>query len=418
MPYNQEFKEFKNYYELGLVVHKIQEKLKQETGLTFQLYSDEATSNEIWEILGEDLEQKKESVQLITHLFDCIETNIISSTHTDKEQEFIIKPRIPNSVFYYPEYKVALFQVILYHNHGELHHAYVLGYDDDCMTKFLQYVLKRRREYIRNHITVFTDTQHGVESTKEKITTLVTREDVFLEESIKKQIYRSIDEFFLKSGEFFHKYNIPYKRGILLYGKPGNGKTTLVKSIANSITSPVAYWQITEYTSSYSIQEVFGTIAKMTPMVLVIEDIDSMPEDVRSVFLNMLDGATSKEGIFLIGTTNYPEKIDPALINRAGRFDRAYEIKIPTEEMRYKYLLKKKIDDIISTSELADLAARTEEFSYAQLNEIYNAIALQWHYDGEVDLEQLCNELHLDNKKSKKQSWNSNGDTSPVGFNF
>jgi SpoVK/Ycf46/Vps4 family AAA+-type ATPase len=57
-------------------------------------------------------------------------------------------------------------------------------------------------------------------------------------------------------------------------------------------------------------------------MVLVIEDIDSMPEGVRSYFLNTLDGVTSKEGIFLIGTTNYPEKIDPGLMNRGGRFDR------------------------------------------------------------------------------------------------
>ncbi|MFK4996941.1 ATP-binding protein [Bacillus sp. N9] len=84
----------------------------------------------------------------------------------------------------------------------------------------------------------------------------------------------------------------------------------------------------------------------MAPMVLVIEDIDSMPESVRSVFLNTLDGATSKEGIFLIGTTNYPERIDPALINRAGRFDRAYEIKKPTEKLRMQYLLNKKWNDL------------------------------------------------------------------------
>lgn len=53
----------------------------------------------------------------------------------------------------------------------------------------------------------------------------------------------------------------------------------------------------------------------------LIEDIDSMPASCRSYFLNTLDGATSKEGMYLIGTTNYPEKIDPALMNRAGRFE-------------------------------------------------------------------------------------------------
>lgn len=56
------------------------------------------------------------------------------------------------------------------------------------------------------------------------------------------------------------------------------------------------YWQITEYTSSESVNEVFEAAARLAPMVLVIEDIDSMPQEVRSFFLNTLDGATSKEG--------------------------------------------------------------------------------------------------------------------------
>ncbi len=84
-----------------------------------------------------------------------------------------------------------------------------------------------------------------------------------------------------------------------------------MKSIAGSIDAPVAYWQITEFTSSETIEEVIQAARRLAPAVLVIEDIDSMPEDVRSFFLNTLDGATSKEGLFLIGTTNYPEEIDP-----------------------------------------------------------------------------------------------------------
>ncbi|MGO4886208.1 ATP-binding protein [Anaerobacillus sp. MEB173] len=405
-----------NYYEYGFVINSIKKKLFQEFGFEFKMYADEETTNEIWEILEEDLQSNKNEVNLISYIFDGIETSTISSNHTQEKLELLIKPRITNSLYYYPNYNVALVRTPIFQSHSEMNHDFILAKDNNCMVEFLDYILVRKREYIRNHVTVFTDTEDGVDSKKEKITTMVTRDEVFLEENLKKEIYRSIDEFFSKSGSFFKTYNIPYKRGILLYGKPGNGKTTLVKSIANSIMDPVAYWQITEFTSSYSIHEVFSTVAKMAPMVLVIEDIDSMPEDVRSVFLNTLDGATSKEGIFLIGTTNYPEKIDPALINRAGRFDRAYEIKLPTEDLRYRYLLKKEIDQFISSENIEKVVRETKGFSFAQLNELYTSIALQWHYDRKVNIDLLCSELQSDNKNNKKRIWDSEQESNNVGF--
>lgn len=405
-----------NYYEYGFVVNKIKEALCNEFGFEFKMYADEETTNEIWEILDEDLRDNRTEITLISHIYDTVETSTISSTHTQEKLELIIKPRVTNALYYYPTFEVALCQIPVYQSHSEMNHDFIFAKNDESLLNFLEYVLKRKREYIKNYVTVFTDTQDGVDTKKDKITSLVTREDVFLEENLKKEIYRSIDEFFAESGGFFKKYNIPYKRGVLLYGKPGNGKTTLVKSIANSISAPVAYWQITEYTSSYSIDEVFTTVAKMAPMVLVIEDIDSMPEDVRSVFLNTLDGAISKEGIFLIGTTNYPDKIDPALINRAGRFDRAYEIKLPTEELRYSYLLKKEVDQFITLEELQMVVSATKDFSFAQLNELYTSIALQWHYDQHVDIEFICADLQSDNNKNKKRSWDTENESPGVGF--
>ncbi|OIK17270.1 ATPase [Bacillus sp. MUM 116] len=403
------------YYDYGKMISSIQKKLFDELDIDFQLYSDEDTSNEIWDILEEDLKEKSQEVQLISYIYKEGETKTISSIHTDKAMELIIKPRITNGLYYYPAYGVALSRVVIFQSDGERDRDFIFAQNDASLVSFLQYVLKRKREYIKNYVTVFTDTDDGVETEIESITSMVSREDVFLEESLKKEIYRSIDQFFSESGSFFKTYDIPYKRGILLYGKPGNGKTTLVKSIASSIHAPVAYWQITEFTSSYTIKEVFTSVLKLTPMVLVIEDIDSMPSNVRSVFLNVLDGATSREGIFLIGTTNYPEKIDPALMNRSGRFDRAYEIKVPNKELRYKYLINKKIDQILDEVEIQQVVEATKEFSYAQLNELYTSIALEWHYDQTVDVTRICADLKNAQQKQQKKSWEE--PTAPsIGF--
>lgn len=408
--------EIEGFYDYGYVVHRITSLLEEKYGFVFHKYADDETSNELWEVLEEDLELYPDTVDVVSYIFDGIETRTISSNHCDKHLEFLIKPRITNTVYYYPAFQVALARSPIFMIHSETTHDFILAKTNDCLIAFLNYIIKRKREYTKNYVTVFTDTENGIDNSKEKITSFVTRNEVFLEETLKKEIYRSIDEFFTESGSFFQTYNIPYKRGILLYGKPGNGKTTLVKSIANSITAPVAYWQITEHTSSYSVHEVFSTVNRMTPMVLVIEDIDSMPVEVRSVFLNTLDGATSKEGIFLIGTTNYPEKIDPALINRSGRFDRAYEIKLPTKELRVGYLKKKKMGQFVSEEELYHIGSLTEEFSYAQLNELYTSVALQWHYEKEVDIEKICKELQTDNRKKNNHTWDTEKTTSSLGF--
>ncbi|WP_035187210.1 ATP-binding protein [Alteribacter aurantiacus] len=389
-------------HALNYLIAQCKEALKEHSGTNeYVMYSEDGMSQEIWEVLEEDIQDEQSNVRAVCHIVDHVATKSIATEEREKHQQFVIKPSILNTLFFYPNYNVGLVQAQVMHGFGDMIHHYILAHSDEDMQRFLDYVQSRKKEYIKNYVTVFTDMEHGVEPTKEKITSYVTRDDVIMEDKIKRQIFRSVDEFFTKNGSFFEQYNIPYKRGLLLYGKPGNGKTTLVKSIANSISSPVAYWQITEYTSSYSIQEVFSQVSRMAPMVLVIEDIDSLPESVRSVFLNTLDGATSKEGIFLIGTTNYPEQIDPALINRAGRFDRAYEMKGPTSPMRHEYLVKKKLGDLLSKEELSSVVDATDGFTFAQLNELYKNIALDWYYGEKVNVEELCQDLRAENARSK-----------------
>ncbi|WP_233711262.1 AAA family ATPase [Lederbergia citrisecunda] len=403
-----------NYHDYGIVLEKITQLISAQTDISMKIYIDNENQEELWNVLEEDVAAGH--AKLLSNIYDYVETGSITFKNSGAQQGFVIKPAINNSVYFYPDYHVAFVRLPIYQSYTDYERQFIFAENDQCLLAFIKYAYERQREMMNNSISVFTYTEDGVERTHEEITQQVSRDDVLLEEELKNEIYRSIDQFFNESGDFFKTYHIPYKRGILLYGHPGNGKTTLVKSIAGSVSAPVAYWQITEYTTSYSIKEVFSIVAKMAPMILVIEDIDSMPESARSVFLNTLDGATSKEGIFLIGTTNYPERIDPALMNRAGRFDRAYEIKNPNYDLRLQYLYSKKMDRFINETDMMYIAERTEKFSVAQLNELYTSAALQWHYEHSIDIENLIKNLETANKKARNQEWNMDDHSSKVGF--
>ncbi|MCZ8523146.1 AAA family ATPase [Paenibacillus caseinilyticus] len=404
------------YPQYAMVMEKIGALLQARMGHSFELYLQDDYGREVWQVLEEDVKKGSEEVEHLASVYEGIETKAFVYGEEAGEREPAVFPTLRNNLFLYPAYRVALAKVPIFRRQGMDVEDFIWAGDDGCLRRFVDHVRRRQRETDRRQVTVFTDTRDGLDTEKMSITRGVGRDEVVMDPAVKTEIYRSIDEFFAGDRGFFREYDIPYRRGLLLYGRPGNGKTTLVKSIAGSVQAPVAYWQITEHTSSYSVQQVFSAAVNMSPMVLVIEDIDSMPENVRSFFLNTLDGATSKEGVFLIGTTNYPERIDPALINRAGRFDRAYEIKLPDEAQRLHYLARKRLGELAGEEALAAAARRTDGFSFAQLGELYVSAALRMHYEQQVDIVQLVQEMRTELGKGVSQVWHSADSAPKLGF--
>lgn len=405
------------YADYARVIKGIEEALTARYGVTYTLYSSSDPNTEYWELLDEDLRHNNTDVEHVIRIYDRLEERTFVYDGDRTEPDYCVHPSMINNVFAYAQAGVALARMPVFRPHGLSNEDLVFAVSDESLLKFLGDVRVRQREQSLRRVTVFTDTRHGINRQMEPVSRAVSRDDVIMAPEIKQDIYRSLDRFFAEDRSFYKTYDIPYKRGILLYGHPGNGKTTLVKSIAGSVPGPVAYWQITEYTSSESIEEVFDAAVRMTPMVLVIEDIDSMPKDARSFFLNTLDGATSKEGVFLIGTTNYPEKIDPGLMNRAGRFDRAYEIVLPDEKLRAEFFYRKRLHEFAGEDMVQETAKLTEGFTFAQLGELYISAALRWHEDGQLDMKELIQGLRGELDKSRKGVWLQNSE-GRVGFHF
>lgn len=277
----------------------------------------------------------------------------------------------------------------------------------DRYREFIDYLHKRRDEISSRDITIVYNTQHGTSEEYldiDKIT--MTMDDILIDSLIKEEIYRSMEQFILSDGEFFRKYNIPYRRGILLYGPPGTGKSSLIRVLINTFKIKTLYWQISEYTNSNSISEVFKIAERDGCKLFVIEDLEGINEQTRSTLLNTLDGInTSNNGLFTIATTNYPDKIDPALIGRVGRFDRSYEIGIPIIDYRRLYLEKRNIRDFLSDDDFELIICETDGFSLASLNEIYTSVALQYHYDGKVDICNILNYMKNIKRKTEKNDF-------------
>jgi AAA+ superfamily predicted ATPase len=117
--------------------------------------------------------------------------------------------------------------------------------------------------------------------------------------------------------------------------------------------------------------------------MLVLEDIDSLVRPhCLSVFLNELDGLRADTGILTVATTNHPERLDPALLERPSRFDRKYHFDLPHAEQRRHYLdlWGKRFEPAmqIDASSAALLVERTEGMSFAFLKEVVVSAMTRW----------------------------------------
>ncbi|HKQ73225.1 MAG TPA: ATP-binding protein [Blastocatellia bacterium] len=209
-------------------------------------------------------------------------------------------------------------------------------------------------------------------------------DNLILPAQLKEQLREDLSRFF-SAREMYEELNIPWKRGALLIGPPGNGKTHAVKAVVNHLGKACLYVKtfVNQYEDENAIKEVFDKARQMAPCVLVMEDLDSLVNaQTRSFFLNEMDGFERNHGIAVLATTNYPEKLDPAILNRPSRFDRKYYFKLPTEQERLAYLAlwnqSAKSQVRLSAEGMKEIAHLTNGFSFAYIKELMLTSLMRW----------------------------------------
>jgi len=206
--------------------------------------------------------------------------------------------------------------------------------------------------------------------------------DVILDEDFKATLHKDVFGFF-SSERVYSDLQIPWKRGIVMYGPPGNGKTISIKAIMKGALdrgySPLYVKSFKSWAGEeFAMIHVFEKARAEAPCVLILEDLDSLINDSnRSFFLNQLDGLENNDGLLVIGSTNHYERLDPAITKRPSRFDRKFLFNNPTHNERVLYVQywQKKLKhnkDILFPDTLGDeIANLTCEFSFAYLKEAF-----------------------------------------------
>jgi ATP-dependent 26S proteasome regulatory subunit len=183
-------------------------------------------------------------------------------------------------------------------------------------------------------------------------------------------------EGFWASADKFAEHEFPHKRGILMHGPPGSGKTCTTQLIARGVIEQdgvVIMWS-NRFLGGYRLLRY---VEPERPVVVMMEDIDSILEaSDESAVLNVLDGAERMHRVVFVATTNYMEKLQARVTNRPSRFDRRIEMPHPGREGRRMYLetLMKPQDE--GLVDLDRWARDTEGFSMAHLKELFVGVAL------------------------------------------
>jgi hypothetical protein len=200
------------------------------------------------------------------------------------------------------------------------------------------------------------------------------------------RVVNEIGKFWGRS-DTFNEYGLTHKRGILLFGPPGSGKSCTIQLIMQDVVDRGGI--VLKFTDPYLFVDgmrVLRQIQPETPVVTIMEDIDAILDDYsESEVLNILDGVNEVKQVVFLATTNYPEKLGARVVNRPSRFDKRFRIGYPSAQSRKIYfehiiargdptILNQKISEL--KIDLDRWVKDTDEMSIAHLKELFIAVVI------------------------------------------
>ncbi len=215
----------------------------------------------------------------------------------------------------------------------------------------------------------------------------VTWDDVGGLEDVKREIIEAV-EWPLKYPEKFKKFGIKPPKGVLLYGPPGTGKTLIAKAVANESEANFISIKGGQLLSKWlgesekAVRKIFRKARQVAPCIIFFDEIDAIAqmrgidegsravERVLNQLLTEMDGLEELHGVVVIGATNRPDILDPALL-RPGRFDRLVFVKPPDKKSRLAiFRIHTRDMPLADDVDLEELAELTEGYVGADIEAI------------------------------------------------
>lgn len=206
---------------------------------------------------------------------------------------------------------------------------------------------------------------------------------------------------FWDSEQRYRKHGLLYKRGLILFGPAGSGKTATIKLLMSDLVDRDGIVIVVR--NAPLAVECLKAIRRIEPnrnLINVFEDIDEIIDyNGESTILSMLDGENNIDRVLNLATTNHPERLGARIINRPSRFDRRIFVGMPSPAARELYL-RKATGGALADEEITKWVADTHELSVAHLRELVAAVyCLDQSYDDVIErLHEMAKQIKVDDE--------------------